>query len=343
MTDGNLAVALRVYHIEAFRKSGLSQRAYCARGNTPSRVTLRHWLRRYDAGGRQALRSRTPQRNPYNRTAPLCEARILDYVKDHPGHGPQRIAHELRGQITVGPTGVYGVLKRHGINKRKTRLEWARVQLGQVVTRSDLEAARQKAKSRHVEVTYPAELMGIDTFLIGRIKGVGRVYHYLAIDLASGFAIAMLFAARNAQGACTFLRDHLVPKARGLGVHRLLLDNGTEFTAARWRDAQGCCNHPFHDLAEALGIRLTFIKPGHPWTNGACERLHQTLLHEFYQPAMCRKVYHSIEELEYDLQLFLHWYNYQRSHQGRRLRGRVPADEYFSGKTPCEGFTLRVA
>jgi len=343
MTDSDLAVEYRVYHIEQFRASGLSQRAYCAQRGTPSRKTLRRWLALYDTGGGEALRTRTPVRRPHNRTSPQDEAIILDYVKDNPAHGPQRIANELAGAISVGHTGVYGVLKRHGLNKRKARLEWARVQHGQVVTLCELQTARHKAKSRHIEVTYPGELWGVDTFLIGRIKGVGKVYHCLAVDLASGFAIAMVCLARNAKNACEFLRNHLVPKARGLGVHRLLLDNGTEFTAARWRDAQGRANHPFHRLAERLGIKLTFIKPNHPWTNGACERLHQTLLHEFYQPAFCRKVYQSLEELDYDLQLFLHWYNYSRTHQGHRLRGRVPAEVYLSGKTPVEDFVFKVA
>lgn len=343
MTDGDLALEYRVYHLEQFRASGLSQRAYCAQGGTPSRKTLRRWRALFQTGGNEALRSRTPRRNPHNRTQLAKEAVILDHVRDNPAHGPQRIANELAGVIGVGHTGVYGVLKRHGLHKRAARLEWARLQHGQVITRSQLQSARQRAKSRHVEVTYPGELWGVDTFLIGRIKGVGRVYHCLAIDLASGFAIAMVCLARTAKNACAFLRDHLVPKARGLGVHRLLLDNGTEFTAARWRHADGRANHPFHRVAERLGIALTFIKPNHPWTNGACERLHQTLLHEFYQPAFCRKLYQSLEELAYDLQLFLHRYNYQRTHQGHRLRGRIPAQVYLSGRTPVDHFVFKVA
>jgi len=336
MTDGDLAMQHRVYHVEQFRASFLSQRAYCRRERTPSRKTLRRWERLYVRGGEKALRSRRPVRRPHNRTAPEDEVRILDYVRDNPAHGPQRIANELAGQIAVGRTGVHGVLKRNGLNKRAARLEWARRQHGQVITKSELQRAREKARSRHVEVTYPGELWGVDTFLIGRIKGVGKVYHILAVDLASSFAIALVCLARNAHIACHFLQNHLVPKARGLGVHALLLDNGTEFTAARWRDAEGRCNHPFHRLAGRLGIDLRFIKPRHPWTNGACERLHQTLLHEFYQPALCRHIYHDAEELNYHLQLYLQHYNYRRTHQGRRLRGRVPAAVYLSGKTPVD-------
>lgn len=340
MRECDMAALHRQEHVEAFRRSGLSQRAF-ARRCGHARTSLRRWIARYDPGRPAALRRRHPRWNPHNRTAARDEQAILAHITDHPAHGPQRIADELAHTLGVGRTGVYGVLRRHGLNRRPARLEWARVQHGRIITKSELETARQRAKSRHVAVTYPGELWGVDTFLIGRIKGVGPIYHYLAVDLASGFLIVALYAARRARWACHFLEHHLVPKARGLGVHRLLLDNGTEFTAARWKGPGGSCNHRFHRLADRLGIRLTFIKPKHPWTNGACERAHQTLLHEFYQPAFCRKVYMSVEELAYDLALFLQDYNHRRPHRGRHCRGRTPTTVYQSGKTPVDGFTLR--
>jgi len=343
MTDRSIAQRYRLYHVKMFRRSGMSQRAYCRQPETPTRKTLRKWLLAYDRDGADALATRVPKRCPHNRTPLHDEAIILDHVKHNPGHGAQRIANELRDRISVGHTGVHGVLKRHGLTKRKDRQEWSRVQFGQIVTKSELETARERAKTRHFNVFYPGECWGQDTFLVGRLKGIGPVYHYLAIDIASSYAIAGLYTARNAENACDFLENHLVPKAKNLGVHRLLQDNGTEYTAARWKSPDGACNHPYHKAAERLGIKLTFIKPRHPWTNGSCERLHQTLLREFYQPMMCRKVYSSLEELDYDLQLYLHYYNYRRTHQGHRLKGRTPAEVYLSGKTPSENFTFAVA
>jgi len=334
VTDRTIAQQYRLHHVRMFHTSGLSQRAYCRLPYTPTRNTLAAWLKAYADQGPQALLSRKPKRCPHNRTTLQDEAIILEFVKLRPAPGALTIANELRGRIAVGHTGVHGVLTRHGLNKRRDRQEWTRVQWGQIVTKTELQTARERAKTRHFDVSYPGECWGQDTFLVGRIKGIGAVYHNLAVDLASSYAVVKLYTARNAHNACDFVEHHLVPKAKNLGIHRLLQDNGTEFTAARWRDDQGRCNHPFHQLAKRLHIRLNFIKPRHPWTNGCCERLHQTLLHEFYQPAMCRKIYTSLEELEYDLQLFMHWYNFQRTHQGHRLKGRRPADVYLSGKTP---------
>ncbi len=343
MTDRTIAQYFRMHHVHAFLASGLSERAYCRLPDTPSRKTLRKYLKAFRSDGEEGLVSRAPRRCPANRTHLDDEARILAYAKENPGHGPQRIANELGNRISVGHNGVYGVLLRLGINKRKAREEWARRALGQIVTASDIERARQKAKRRHVEVLYPGEIWGQDTFLMGRLKGIGTVYHYLAIDLASSYGVAKLYHARNAHNACDFLQHHWLPKAKNLGVHCILQDNGTEYTMARWRRPDGTSNHPFEHLADRLDIELRFIHPGHPWTNGACERLHQTLLHEFYIPALCSKIYRSVEELDYDLQLFMAWYNTRRTHQGYRLKGRTPAQVYLSGVTQKEGFFLNVA
>jgi transposase InsO family protein len=343
MTDRTIAQRFRSGHVRVFLSSGLSERAYSRLPDTPSRKILRKYLKAFRAAGEDGLQSRPQRRCPANRTGLGDEAHILTYVKENSGHGPQRIANELRGQIGVGHNGVHGVLVRHGINRRKARQDWARRELGEIVTLDEIETARQKAKHRHVQAPYPGHTWGQDTFLVGRLKGIGKVYHYLAVDLASSFGVARLYNARNADNACDFLQHHLVAKAKNMGIHCCLQDNGTEFTSARWRRQDGSSNHPFESLAARLGIELRFIQPRHAWTNGSCERLHQTLLHEFYIPALCRKIYTSIEELDYDLQLFMGWYNFRRTHQGFRLRGRTPAQVYLGGTTPKEGFFFNVA
>jgi len=331
MDDPTLAARHRQHHIARFFSSGLSMRAYCRAPLAPCRTTLTKWIQRSRRHGPTGLVSMQPRRCSWNRTSLEDEAKILKHVEQHPGDGPQRIANELRGQIEVGHNGVYGVLKRHGINRHPDRLEWARRAHGEIVTESELETARRKAKRRHVKVSYPGEIWGQDTFLIGRLKGIGRIYHYLAVDIASSYAVAKLYTARTAANACDFLENHLLEKSCHVGVHRLLQDNGTEYTSARWKHRPGGFDHPFHEQANRFGINLTFIKPRHAWTNGSCERLHQTLLREFYQPALLSKIYTSIDELDYELQLYLAWYNHRRSHQGFRLKGRTPASVFFSG------------
>jgi transposase InsO family protein len=343
LTDHTIAQRYRLHILKAFQASGVSQRAFCRRPGSPSRKTLASYRRSWQAGGDIALVSRKPRRCPTNRTCLEDEARILAYARDHSGHGAQRIANQLADQIRVGHNGVQGVLCRHGISRRRDRQEWARVELGQVVSKTELETAREAAKTRHVSAPRPGTVWGQDTFLIGRLKNLGNIYHYLAVDIASSFAVVKIYPARKAQHACDFLEHHLMPKAGRAGVQALLQDNGTEYTAARWRNERRECRHPFHHLASRLGVQLRFIKPGHAWTNGSAERLHQTLLHEFYIPAFCKKIYGSIEALDYDLQLYLHWYNHQRTHQGFRVQGRTPAQVFLTKPIPSRTSNRLVA
>jgi transposase InsO family protein len=58
-----------------------------------------------------------------------------------------------------------------------------------------------------------------------------------------------------------------------------------------------------------------------PQTNGICERFHKTILNEFYQVALRKKIYQTIEELQIDLDQWLVKYNTQRTHQGKCAGG----------------------
>ncbi len=108
-------------------------------------------------------------------------------------------------------------------------------------------------------------------------------------------------------------------------IQSVLTDNGKEFTTHHPSK-----NHSFERALTSLGIhhRLTLVR--HPWTNGACERLNRTILEEFYQVAFRSKIYPSLNELYRDLDVFIEFYNYRRSHHGKRTKGNVPACLYFT-------------
>ena len=69
-----------------------------------------------------------------------------------------------------------------------------------------------------------------------------------------------------------------------------------------------------------------------PQTNGICERLHQTMLHEFYRIAFRKKIYNGMEMLQQDLDEFMDGYNNERTHQGKRCQGRTPMATFIVGK-----------
>jgi len=113
------------------------------------------------------------------------------------------------------------------------------------------------------------------------------------------------------------VENHLTKKFAPVKIERLLTDCGTEYTT--WHE-EAIPNHEFEKTCKKLGIKHTTTKVKHPWTNGYVERLNKTLLDEFYSVAFRKKRYESIEALQIDLDNFMDYYNYRRTHQGYKLK-----------------------
>ena len=294
-----------------------------------SRTWFYKWKRRYELYGKEGLRTidRSPPAMP-NRTPLDIEMNILNFIITYPAYGPQRIANELtRKDIPVKPSAVYNVLKRHNLNTRKQRMEYIRVKNGIVATPSDLESDRDKSKTRSLNTKYPGHIIGIDVFYVGTLKGIGRIFQFTAIDTYSSYAWANLYSDKSAVSACDFMM-HVYNNNLDVSIQSILTDNGLEFTTHHPSK-----NHSFERLLNELDIKHKLTRVRHPWTNGACERLNRTILEEFYQVAFRTKIYHSIQQLNDDLSRFIEFYNCQRTHQGKRNKGKVPAELYLLEKT----------
>lgn len=301
-----------------------------------SRTWFYKFKKRREASGDEGLRPMIRKSPEMPNQVPVdIEYKILDYVKEYPTHGPQRISDQLSteryGSIEVGHTGVYGVLKRHSLNTKKKRLAWVQELSGVMANVSQHEHDRKKSKYRHIKASYPGELVGIDTFYVGTLKGVGRIYQLTACDCFSSFGWAKLYLDKTADSAIDFLENHLLPMSGWVRIQRLLQDNGKEFTTHHIGG-----KHKFSLLCKRNDIKQTFTKVKHPWTNGYVERFNLTLLDEFYHVKFRKKIYHGLEELQKDLDEFLYEYNFERTHQGYKLKEsgyKIPAEAFFSGKT----------
>jgi transposase InsO family protein len=263
------------------------------------------------------------------------EHAVLAYALQWPTHGPQRIADQLArlnfGGWKVSASGAYAILARHGLRtrwERLTRLEQRAVQDGLITerTRRQLRTALNGAEV-HVEAKRPGDLVCLDTFYIGQLKGVGKVWQYTACDAASSFGIAMLSTAHDAVTAARFLRRRVQPALKEAG-HRLkavLTDGGPEFQAA------------FVIACAGLKVQHRRTRPRHPWTNGFVERLQGTILTELWRCAFRRTYYRGVKPMERDLQDYLHFYNFERPHRGYRLKGRTPGMLFIPRLFPHKG------
>jgi transposase InsO family protein len=282
------------------------------------RSTYYVWKRRAERHGLEILRPRERRapRMP-NQLSPLVEQRILAFSLSHPGFGPRRISAELArarwGGIVVSPNGVWRCLRRHGLSTRHARL-------GVVAGyRAQYTPPRDPPHDPHIEVSRPGELVGMDCFFVGRLRGTrDPVWQITAIDTFGSYGWAELVSARQPTHRHTsrLARRVAADLARaGWRLERVLSDNGSEFTS-----------HAFRDLVADLGATTTRIRAGRPQTNGHVENLHKTILEECWRPSFARSLYPALTALRRDLKAYMAYYNRDRAHTGRLTRGRVPAD-----------------
>ena len=327
MTSDTQMYIDRLHIIKYYLNHRISVTSLCKRFNR-SRTWFYKWKRRHDAYGDMGLMNihRCAPAQP-NQTPIDIEMNILNFIEEHPSYGPARITNEMkRNEITITPSATYNVLKRHNLNTRKMRLEHIRIKSGIVATPTDLERARDQAKTRSLDTRYPGHIVGMDVFYVGTLKGVGRIFQITAIDTYSSYAWAKLYTDKSARSACDFMM-HVYNNSQDVPIESVLTDNGLEFTTHHKSK-----NHSFERLLRELKIKHRLTKVRHPWTNGACERLNRTILEEFYQLAFRTKIYETIDQLNDDLDKYLKIYNYQRTHQGKRTNGRVPAELYLLHK-----------
>lgn len=285
--------------------------------------------RAFQVGGVAALveQKRGPRGPHPNRISPEVEERILQYSLEKPTHGAQRVSNELRLLgVDVGPGGVRGVWQRHNLetrHRRLLRLEKANQETTLVLSEEQIQLLERHSvdfRCRHVEASRPGELLNQDTFFWGSLKGVGKVYVQVVVDVFCSLAFAKVYNSKMPITAVDLLYDRVLPfyEVLGVPVGAVLTDNGREFCGR-------ADQHPYELLLALEEIEHRTTKIRSPRTNGFVERMNRTLLDECFRVAGRTTWYTDVAEIQRDLDVFLDYYNLRRSHQGYRLNGKTPA------------------
>ena len=301
-----------------------------------SRDTFYRYKAAVDDGGVDALIDRDRrQPNLKNRFDEQSEAAVLAYAIEEPAHGQFRASNELRKRgVFISPSGVRCVWLRHQLARFKDRLRALEEKMAKeslILTESQIQALERKKQDDEacgeIETAHPGYLGAQDTFYVGTLKGVGRIYQQTFIDTYAKVGFAKLYTTKTPITAADLLNDRVLPfyEEHQLPLLRILTDRGTEY----------CGKAETHDYQLYLAINdidHTRTKARSPQTNGICERFHKTVLQEFYQVTFRKKIYRDIEQLQADLDEWLYKYNYGRTHQGKMCCGRTPMETLAEGK-----------
>lgn len=269
-----------------------------------------------------------------NRLSPEIEEKILAYSLEFPTHGQKRVCNELKKiGIHISDGGVRGVWGRHDLLRKKERLKrlekWAS-ESGKVLTEAQvaaLEGAKEEKQAHgEIETFHPGFLLGQDTYYVGYIKGVGKIYQQTGIDTFSNVGFAKLYTDKTAITAADFLNDKVLPffDEEQMQLLRVLTDRGSEYGGKMEK-------HPYQLFLHLNDIEHSQTKARHPQTNGCTERLNQIIQEEFYSVAFRKTLYTNLDQMQADLDVFMAYYNNDRTNQGKRCQGRTPKQTWDDG------------
>ncbi len=281
-----------------------------------SRTSFYDWKRLADAYGLEALRPRQRRRpRQPNETPPWQVDIILAEAISRPTLGAGQLLEFLEDRgVFISESGVQKVLRRHNLGRRSQRL----AALAQIVALAGgpvVEDALDGPFGFCHFAARPGDLVALDSFYVGKLKGVGAIWQFTAVDTHTRWAVLQLIVAdHTAQAAAAFMDLAMQRFAdAGITVTGILTDRGPEFRGS-----------DFTNHIRDLELRHTWTPPRSPNHNAVCERFQGTVLHEFYRIAFHREFFTSIERLDTQLQAWVERYNTRRRNHSDYMRGRSP-------------------
>lgn len=246
---------------------------------------------------------------------------LLKLIQEEPAWGCQRYARALKEVgIKVHYTTVQNKLWKLGLSHMWKRYAYVeRINKKEGILTEKVLREMQEKKKQHIQADWPGDLVGLDTYYVGNIKGIGKIYQQTGIDCYSRYGFAKVYTHSRSQEVVNFIEEELQPVfwRDGVTLDNILTDNGSEY---KNREVKICL------LDYNIGHRFTRVS--RPESNGICERFHKTIQEEFYRKIFLKKRFLCMDELQEELDKFIAYYNGRRWHSSLDNGDSCPVD-YF--------------
>jgi hypothetical protein len=198
----------------------------------------------YDKGGELALQEISRKNSCFkHRVDEQIELAVVDMAIKKPAFGKLRGANELRKQVLhVSSDGDRSIWIRHDLETFQKRLKALQAKMVQetfILTEDQLKhlekAKEEKQILGEIETAHLGYLLSQDTYYLGNIKEVGRVYQQTMINTYSKVSFAKLYERKNVLIDADVLNDlvFLWFDTEDVRILRHLTDIGTEYCGSR--------------------------------------------------------------------------------------------------------------
>ncbi len=284
-----------------------------------SRKTFYQWRNVAQRYGTEALVPKA-RRSPQlpNATPTWVVNELLTLAVTEPTIGCRQYADRLADRgYAIAKSTVQKILVDHGLGRRAQRVGRAAGIAAATTGLLTEAAADDELFGFCLWAARPGDLMALDSFYIGNLKGVGKVYQLTAVDTATRWAVVMIVLGVPDAATTARFADHVLRRFRrlGVGVRAVLTDNGPEYIG-----------RAFTAAVAAKGLAHHRIPPRSPNHNAVCERFHGTALQEGWRPAFHRRRFASVRQLQAEIDAWLVHYNTRRRNHSDFMRGRTPKE-----------------
>ena len=268
-----------------------------AREMSVSRQTIHKHLIRYRRFGEDGIRQAQVKRKhhpAHNRTSEALERCVIELAGQYGADGVETLADRLQYEYntTLHPTTIYRILKRNNIRYTKyyiaTKKRWKKQLFSHQIAGQELQ----------MDTKYPHGYKQ------------GKVI-YTIIDDATRWAFVWSYTTADAINTEDFVKR--VIKRAPFMIQKIRTDQGTEFL-----------NTKLKNLLNKYKIVHRKNTPYCPEENGKIERFHGTLNQKAFRYGFPPN--QTIDQMQYKLNLFMHYYNYQKKHRGLGMDGKTPIE-----------------